>query len=147
MDLARSTEGGSGSLSRPLAFSAITAIFVVFAAAASAPTPLYIVYQREWGFPTSTLTVIFAVYVVGLIGYSLRAAEFAGIAIRYELLTGVSIPFVVLLVWFGLRRLRRSPTTTELSANINLLLTGGLESDLAAALAASDEYYLRATSS
>jgi len=41
---------------------------VIFAAAASAPTPLYVVYQKEWGFPTSTLTVIFAVYVFGLIG-------------------------------------------------------------------------------
>jgi MFS family permease len=60
--------GHSGRLSLPIAFGAITAIFVVFAAAASAPTPLYVVYQREWGFATSTLTVIFAVYVVGLIG-------------------------------------------------------------------------------
>jgi len=41
---------------------------VLFAAAASAPTPLYVVYQKEWGFTDSTLTVIFAVYVVGLIG-------------------------------------------------------------------------------
>jgi predicted MFS family arabinose efflux permease len=41
---------------------------VLFAAAASAPTPLYVVYQREWGFTATTLTVIFAVYVVGLIG-------------------------------------------------------------------------------
>jgi MFS family permease len=41
---------------------------VLFAAAASAPTPLYVVYQKEWGFSATTLTVIFAVYVVGLIG-------------------------------------------------------------------------------
>jgi MFS family permease len=41
---------------------------VLFAAAASAPTPLYVVYQKEWGFTDTTLTVIFAVYVVGLIG-------------------------------------------------------------------------------
>src|SRR4030081_3605616 len=41
---------------------------VLFAAAASSPTPLYVVYQKEWGFPNSTLTVIFAVYVLGLIG-------------------------------------------------------------------------------
>jgi MFS family permease len=58
----------SRRLSFPIAFGAITAIFVLFAAAASAPTPLYVVYQKEWGFPTSTLTVIFAVYVLGLIG-------------------------------------------------------------------------------
>ena len=62
------TEGRPGRLSRPIAFAAIAAIFVIFAAAASAPTPLYIVYQKEWGFPTSTLTLVFAVYVFGLIG-------------------------------------------------------------------------------
>jgi MFS family permease len=58
----------SGTLSRPLAFAAAAGIFVLFGAAASAPTPLYVVYQKELGFPTSTLTVIFAVYVFGLIG-------------------------------------------------------------------------------
>ena len=41
---------------------------MLFAAAASAPTPLYVVYQKEWGFSNTTLTVIFAVYVFGLIG-------------------------------------------------------------------------------
>ncbi len=41
---------------------------MLFAAAASAPTPLYVVYQKEWGFTDTTLTLIFAVYVVGLIG-------------------------------------------------------------------------------
>ena len=60
--------GRAGRLSRPIAFPATTAIFVLFAAAASAPTPLYVVYQKAWGFSTSTLTVIFAVYVFGLIG-------------------------------------------------------------------------------
>jgi MFS family permease len=58
----------SGRLSLPFAFGAIGAILVLFAAAASAPTPLYVVYQREWGFSTTMLTVIFAVYVLGLIG-------------------------------------------------------------------------------
>jgi MFS family permease len=54
-------------LSRPAAFASITAIFVLFAAAASAPSPLYVVYQQEWGFSATTLTVVFAVYVLGLI--------------------------------------------------------------------------------
>jgi MFS family permease len=57
-----------GRLSPAIAFAATGGILVLFAAAASAPTPLYVVYQKEWGFPTSTLTVIFAVYVLGLIG-------------------------------------------------------------------------------
>src|SRR6266581_5598604 len=60
--------GPTGRLSLPIAFGATAAILGLFAAAASAPTPLYVVYQREWGFSTTTLTVIFAVYVFGLIG-------------------------------------------------------------------------------
>ena len=54
-------------LPRPAAFAAITAVFVLFTAAASAPSPLYVVYQQEWGFSAATLTVVFAVYVVGLL--------------------------------------------------------------------------------
>lgn len=57
-----------GRLSRPAAFGTIAAILVLFAAASSAPSPLYVVYQREWSFSPTTLTVVFAVYVVGLLG-------------------------------------------------------------------------------
>jgi MFS family permease len=60
--------GPAGRLSRPAAFGAITAIFVLFAAASSAPSPLYVVYQQQWGFSATTLTVVFAVYVLALIG-------------------------------------------------------------------------------
>ena len=55
-------------LSRPMSFAAITAIFVTFMAASSAPSPLYVVYQQQWGFSATTLTIVFAVYVFGLIG-------------------------------------------------------------------------------
>lgn len=54
-------------LSRPVAFAAIAAIFVTFSAASTAPSPLYVVYQQLWGFSAGTLTVVFAVYVAGLI--------------------------------------------------------------------------------
>jgi MFS family permease len=66
--LSQSAVNGGDRVWLPIAFGAITAVFVLFAAAASAPTPLYVVYQQEWGFSATTLTVIFAVYVVGLIG-------------------------------------------------------------------------------
>ncbi|MEV8504122.1 MFS transporter [Actinoplanes sp. NPDC051475] len=55
-------------LSHPVAFAAIAAILVAFTAASSAPSPLYVVYQQLWSFSAVTLTVVFAVYVVGLIG-------------------------------------------------------------------------------
>src|SRR5690349_21717095 len=54
-------------LSHPVAFAAIAAIFVTFTAASAAPSPLYVVYQHLWGFSATTLTVVFAAYVVGLI--------------------------------------------------------------------------------
>jgi MFS family permease len=55
-------------LSPALAFAAIAAIFVTFTAASAAPSPLYVVYQQEWSFSATTLTFVFAVYVVGLLG-------------------------------------------------------------------------------
>jgi MFS family permease len=54
-------------LSRPVAFASITAVFVLFMAASSAPSPLYVIYQHEWSFSATTLTTVFAVYVVGMI--------------------------------------------------------------------------------
>ncbi|MGW1886694.1 MFS transporter [Streptomyces sp. NPDC001970] len=59
---------GRYGLSRPVAFAAIAGIFVLFMAASSAPSPLYVVYQHEWSFSATTLTLVFAVYVVGMIG-------------------------------------------------------------------------------
>ncbi|HVW40692.1 MAG TPA: MFS transporter [Amycolatopsis sp.] len=55
-------------LSHPAAFAAVAAILVLFLAASSAPTPLYVVYQQEWHFSAITLTAVFAVYVVGMLG-------------------------------------------------------------------------------
>ncbi|MCZ9347842.1 MFS transporter [Streptomyces sp. TRM76130] len=42
----------------------VTAVFVL----SNAATPLYVLWQREIGFSKGTLTVIFAFYIVGLLG-------------------------------------------------------------------------------
>ena len=42
-------------------------MLVLFLAASAAPTPLYRVYQARWGFSASTLTAVFAVYVLFLL--------------------------------------------------------------------------------
>lgn len=62
------SQRGPTRLSRAAAFAAVSGIFVLFAAAASAPTPLYVVYQKQWAFSATALTVIFAVYAIALIG-------------------------------------------------------------------------------
>ncbi|TVT19539.1 MFS transporter [Amycolatopsis acidiphila] len=54
-------------LPHAVTFVAIAAIFVLFMAASSAPSPLYVVYQQNWDFSATTLTAVFAVYVLGLI--------------------------------------------------------------------------------
>ncbi|WP_338146712.1 MFS transporter [Streptomyces boncukensis] len=46
----------------------MAAVFVVFLAASSVPSPLYPIYQQQWHFSAWVLTVVFALYVVGLLG-------------------------------------------------------------------------------
>lgn len=53
---------------REAAFPSVAAVFVVFLAASSVPSPLYPIYQQQWHFSAWVLTVVFALYVVGLLG-------------------------------------------------------------------------------
>jgi MFS family permease len=59
-------DGGS-VFNRPAAFAIAGAAGAATLTAASAPSPLYPVYQRLWDFSAFTLTIIFAVYVVALL--------------------------------------------------------------------------------
>ncbi|GAA2601072.1 MFS transporter [Dactylosporangium fulvum] len=54
-------------LSRTATFWLLAVILVMFLFAASAPSPLYAVYQARWHFSTATLTVVYAVYVATLL--------------------------------------------------------------------------------
>lgn len=63
------TTGAGGRAVAPLwwvwlAAWPVTAVFVL----SNAATPLYVVWQRDIGFSKGTLTVVFAFYIVGLIG-------------------------------------------------------------------------------
>ena len=49
------------------AFCLQASVVVFFLAGASAPTPLYATYQREWHFSPITTTVIFGVYAVAVL--------------------------------------------------------------------------------
>jgi uncharacterized membrane-anchored protein len=52
-------------------------------------------------------------YVVGLSGWLFKGVAAAGVPVNVELATGLSIPVVVLLVAFALRRARRKIVATE----------------------------------
>ncbi|WP_026380763.1 DUF3422 family protein [Afifella pfennigii] len=51
--------------------------------------------------------VAISYYAVGLVGYVFKAAETAGAPINVGLATGLAVPFVVALVWFAVRKLRK----------------------------------------
>ena len=55
-------------------FRAAWTVTVVFMLSNS-PTPLYVVWQRALGFSSGTLTVIFALYIAGLLGTLLVAGQ------------------------------------------------------------------------
>jgi Major Facilitator Superfamily len=54
-------------LGRTPSFWLLASILVLFLFAASAPSPLYVVYQARWGFSEITLTSVFAVYALALV--------------------------------------------------------------------------------
>jgi MFS family permease len=93
-------EAGRRRLSRPVAFAAIAAIFVAFTVASAAPSPLYVVYQQEWGFSATTLTVIFAVYVAGLIAALLVLGALSDHVGRRPVLASAIALEAVALVFF-----------------------------------------------
>ncbi|RFU41561.1 MFS transporter [Actinomadura logoneensis] len=73
MLLSRTTSAPAVPLSRVwLAAWPVTAVFVL----SNAATPLYVLWQHRIGFSRGTLTVVFACYIVGLLG----ALPVAGIA-------------------------------------------------------------------
>jgi uncharacterized membrane-anchored protein len=46
-------------------------------------------------------------YLVGLLGYLLKGAKAAGLPVNTDLATGVAVPVLAVVVWMGLRALRR----------------------------------------
>jgi MFS family permease len=57
----------NGYLSQSAAFYLLASITVSFLASSSAPTPLYSIYQAQWGFSPITVTVIFGIYAVSVL--------------------------------------------------------------------------------
>ncbi len=56
-------------------FWATALVLFLLIAASAAPAPLYRVYQQQWGFSDSTLTAVFAVYVLTLLSTLLVAGS------------------------------------------------------------------------
>ncbi|AGZ40085.1 MFS transporter [Actinoplanes friuliensis] len=93
---ATSTRHGTG-------FWLIAAVFAVSMAFSTVPTPLYPIYQREDGFTPFTVTIVFAVYAVGVVTSLLLAGHISDwVGRRRVLLPALAleaVAAVLFLVW------------------------------------------------
>jgi MFS family permease len=97
------TRAHTGSARHGVAFWSIAAVFVVSLAFSTVPAPLYPLYQRQDGFSSFTVTIVFAVYAVGVIVSLLLAGHVSDWAGRRRILLpalGLEIVAAVLfLTW------------------------------------------------
>jgi uncharacterized membrane-anchored protein len=49
-------------------------------------------------------------YLAGLISYGGKAAKASGLSVNPDLLTGIAVPVVALIVWLGIRRMKKKVT-------------------------------------
>lgn len=82
--------------------SALAALTVVsLFTLSNAPTPLYPVWQQEWGFDAGTVAVIFGTYIVGLIGTLLVAGQISDRhGRRVVLVPGLALGVVASILFF-----------------------------------------------
>lgn len=67
------------------------AVLWAFFAAAAAPSPLFLVYREEWGFPVWMLTLAFAVYAIALLGALLTFGRLSDHIGRRPVLVGALV--------------------------------------------------------
>jgi predicted MFS family arabinose efflux permease len=87
-------------LSPVAAFVLLASLPVSFLAASSAPTPLYAVYQAEWGFSPITTTVVFGVYAVAVLVALLTVGSLSDhIGRRPILIVAILVQAAVMLLY------------------------------------------------
>lgn len=91
----------AGRLPAPVSFALLASMAVTFLAASSAPTPLYSVYQQQWGFSPITTTVIFSVYALSVLGALLTVGSLSDYVGRRPVLLIAIAAQVVALVLFA----------------------------------------------
>jgi MFS family permease len=127
-------------LPRPHTFAAIAAILVLFMAASSAPTPLYVVYQQSWGFSETTLTIVFAVYVFGLLASLLVLGALSDhVGRRPVLIAAIALESVSLVLFL----LAGGVPALLLARALQGIATGAAVTTLGAALVDNDPPHAR----
>ncbi|MET1071966.1 MAG: MFS transporter [Umezawaea sp.] len=89
-------------LDRPASFFVAGAAGAATLTAASAPSPLYPVYQRLWGFSAFTLTVVFAVYVFALLAALLTVGSLSDRTGRRPVASGALVLLALGMLLFAI---------------------------------------------
>ncbi|SNS89549.1 MFS transporter [Rhodococcoides kyotonense] len=109
-------------MSRPVAFVAITYAFAVAMMGTTMPTPVYSLYQAEFGFSVLVITVIFAAYALGVLVALLAFGRWSdSLGRRPMLLAGIA---------FGIG----SALVFVFAGNLEVLLIGRMLSGLSAGI-------------
>ncbi|MEA2154192.1 MAG: hypothetical protein QOE11_332 [Solirubrobacteraceae bacterium] len=88
------------ALGRPAAFWFLAVVLGLLLFASSAPSPLYIVYQAQFGFSAITLTSVFAVYALGLLASLVIAGSVSDhVGRRPVLLVALAVEIVGMLLF------------------------------------------------
>ena len=94
----------SNRLSQGASFYLLASITVSFLAGSSAPTPLYPLYQAEWGFSPVAVTFVFGIYAIGVLGGLLIAGRLSDYVGRRPVLivaTAVQAATMLLFAFAG----------------------------------------------
>ncbi|RZS87437.1 putative MFS family arabinose efflux permease [Motilibacter rhizosphaerae] len=116
---------------RPQGFWLVAATLFAFMAAASAPSPLYVVYQARWHFSSTTLTTVFAVYALALLVALVTAggiSDFVGR--RRALLAALVLEVVSMAVFLGARGVAWLTTARILQGVATGLANGAISAAL-----------------
>ncbi len=98
----RDTTTAARRLPGAVSFWLVGATLLALMSAASAPSPLYIVYQGRWGFSTTTLTAVFAVYAIALLAALLTVGALSDhVGRRRVLVVSLLLEAVSMAVFLG----------------------------------------------
>ncbi len=87
-------------LPRNVSFYLLASIVVFLLAGSSAPTPLYSLYQAEWGFSPITTTVVFGVYALAVLASLLTVGSLSDhLGRRPVLLVALTVQAVTMVVF------------------------------------------------
>jgi MFS family permease len=92
---------GMGSR-RNVAFWTLVVLLGTLLFASTVPSPMYVVYQHEWGFSAITLTAVFAVYALALLAALLVVGSISDhIGRRPTLLVALGVEIVAMVAFAG----------------------------------------------